>query len=103
MPDGAYAVLREAILNEQQVTCVHNGYHRELCPHVLGIKNGREQVLSFQFAGESSRGLPPGGEWRCMRVQDIQNAELRDGPWHTSQSHTQPQTCVDEIDVEVSY
>ena len=99
----SYAVLRAAILNKQQVTCMYQGYGREMCPHVLGAKNGQDKVLSFQFGGESSRGLPPGGEWRCMFVDEITGAQTHDGPWHTGQSHTQPQTCVDAIDVEVPY
>ena len=103
MSDGAYEVFRQAVLSKSQVTCTYHGFHRELCPHVLGTKEGREKVLSFQFAGESSTTLPPEGEWRCMFVDEVMGAEARDGPWHTGQSHTRPQTCVDEIDVEVAY
>lgn len=99
----AYAVLRHAIENRLQVTCNYRGYYREMCPHVLGLKRSREQVLSFQFGGESSSGLPPDGEWRCMVVAEIEDAQSRAGEWHTSHRHTQPQTCVDEIDVEVPY
>lgn len=103
MSNDAYAILRDAIEQGLQVTCDYHGHHREVCPHVLGIKNGRQQVLSFQFAGDSSSGLAPGGEWRCMAVSEIRNAQSRSGEWHTGQSHTQPQTCVDDIDVEISY
>ena len=63
--------------------------------------NGREKLLGFQFAGESSKGLPPGGEWRCMFIDQIEEVEARDGQWHTRDDHLQPQTCVDEIDYEV--
>lgn len=103
MSGEVYALLREAVLNQNQVTCNYHGLHREICPHVLGTKNGQLKVLSFQFAGESSKGLPPEGEWRCMFVERIENAEMRPGKWHTSHSHTQPQRCVDQIDVEVPY
>jgi hypothetical protein len=54
----------------------------------------------FQFAGGSRSGLPPGGDWRCMRVADITDASWRAGAWH-SRPHSRPQHCVDEIDVEV--
>jgi hypothetical protein len=103
MNGDAYAVLRDAIVNKRQVVCEYQGRPREVCPHVIGTKNGHRKVLTFQFAGQSSTGLPPGGEWRCMFVDQIRGAESRDGEWHTNPRHTQPQTCVDGIDVEVAY
>ena len=100
---STYAVLREAVLAKKQVVCWYQGYERSICPHVLGTKRGREQTLAFQFAGGSKTGLPPGGRWRCMVVAEIANATLRDGDWHTGDDHSRPQTCVDVIDVEVSF
>ena len=103
MQSSNYATIRAAILAKQQITCVYQGRHREMCPHVIGYKNGREQVLSFQFAGDSSKGLRDGGEWRCMPVADMDQVTVRDGRWFTADNHSQPQTCVDEIDVEVAF
>ena len=100
---STYSVLRSAIQNRQQVTCTYGGHHREICPHVIGRKGDQENVLAFQFDGSSSRGLPPEGEWRCMRVAGIEHACAQDGAWHTGHNHSQPQTCVDEIDIEVDY
>ena len=93
----------EAVKTKQQVICSYQGRYRELCVHVVGWKNGREQALAFQFAGDSSKGLPPGGEWRCMRLSDVADAKLRAGPWHTRDDHSKPQTCVDEVVAEVAY
>lgn len=101
MPGSSYAVLREAILTRRPVTCRYQGEYREMCPHVLGTKQGQPRVLSFQFAGASHSGLPPGGEWRCMLVDHVVEARMIDGPWRTSPA-TRPQTCVDAIDVEVA-
>lgn len=103
MSGETYAVFKKAIEEKLQVICIHNRCRRELCPHVLGIKDGKEQVLSYQFAGETTTCLPPEGEWRCMAIGDIENAETREGEWHTNDDHSQDQTCVDEIDVEVDY
>lgn len=103
MATDVYAILRQAIVERQQVTCIYQGLNRELCPHVIGMKKGREKVLSYQFGGESSQGLPPEGEWRCMFVDEIEDASLRPGDWHTGGPHTQPQTCVDEVDIEIDY
>lgn len=96
-----YAVIRQAIVSRQQIVCNYRGCRRECCPHTLGLKRGKKHVLTYQFGGHSNTGLPPGGQWRCMDVDEISDLIVRDGPWHTGVSHTRPQTCVDIIDVEV--
>ena len=99
-----YQFLRDAIVHKRQVVCTYKGLRREVCPHVVGVgKDGREMVLSYQFAGQSSKGLPPGGEWRCMRVADISDATSRTGQWHTGDNHSRPQMCVKIIDVEIQF
>ena len=88
----SYAVLRDAIVRKKQITCVYRGLVREICPHVIGRgKDGSEMVLSYQFAGQSSKMLPPGGDWRCMRVDEIVIARSRAGAWHTGDNHSRPQ------------
>jgi hypothetical protein len=101
--DDAYDLMRRAIIERAQVVCDYRGYTREVCPHVIGRKNGQGQVLCYQFGGGSNSGLPPEGQWRCMVVSGISNARLRSGEWYTGNSHTRPQTCVDDVDVEVRY
>lgn len=100
MPSPVYQLFHDAIAGRKQVTCSYQGLSRELCPHVLGHKQGQETALTYQFAGQSASGLPPGGEWRCLLLLQVHSAQLRDGPWY-SRPHTQPQTCVDIIDVAV--
>lgn len=95
-----YSIVRQAIIDRQQIVADYRGYRREMCAHVIGTKNGRHQALFFQFAGESSSGLPPGGEWRCIPIEGLSQVSARPGEWHTT-SHTLPQTCVDVVDVEV--
>jgi hypothetical protein len=101
MPSAEFQVIWDAMQNKQQVTCIYQGRFREMCPHTLGYKNGQEKVLGFQFAGDSSKGLPPGGEWRCMFVAQISDVAARAGPWHTRDVHLKPQTCIDEIEMEI--
>ena len=95
-----YELIRTATLARQQVVATYKGHRRELCPHVLGTKEGRRQALFFQFGGGSSSSLAPGGEWRCIPVDGLEDVVVRDGPWHTGSDHTVSETCVDEIDVE---
>jgi predicted DNA-binding transcriptional regulator YafY len=99
----SYDLFRQAIIGKKQIVCFYRGYQREVCPHAIGLKRGHRHVLVYQFGGGSSSGLSSGGEWRCMEVDDVTNAAVRDGPWHTGQRHTQRQTCVDQIDVEIIY
>ncbi|MBR0700669.1 hypothetical protein JQ599_12235 [Bradyrhizobium diazoefficiens] len=101
MPSRTYALFRNAILAEQQVTCVYEGRHRELCPpHIIGTnKAGEEAVLTWQFAGESSGPLP---QWRCLKLANVSNARARDGRWHERSSHWSTQTCVKNIDIDIN-
>jgi len=57
---NVYDVIRQAIIDRQQVVCLYNGYVRECCPHAIGTTNGTARVLVYQFAGDSSRGAASG-------------------------------------------
>lgn len=100
MPNRTYTLFRNAILAEQQVTCVYEGRHRELCPHIIGTnRSGEEAVLAWQFAGESSGPLP---QWRCLKLANVSAARARDGRWHEGGSHRSTQTCVRNIDLDIN-
>ena len=86
----------------KQLICVYGGLPRELCPIILGHSNGREKALTYQFGGQSRSGLPRGGEWRCLFVSEVGDIQLRDGPWISGSRHTQPSTCVEEVDLDVN-
>lgn len=102
MPSPTYRLFRKAILDRKQITCTYQNRYRELCPHVLGYKDGREKALTFQFGGQSISGLPPKGEWRCLSLAQVHNARIRDGAWHTGHRHTRTQACVQIVDVDVN-
>lgn len=96
-----YNTIRTAILALKPIAFDYKGHRRLACPHVLGTKNGLEKLLTYQYGGGSSSGLPPGGEWRCLFLSDARNVEIIEGEWHSGANHSRPQTCVDEIDVQV--
>lgn len=105
---NVYQLIRQAILEKQIVSGYYKGAQRIMCPHVLGRnKNGRYQALFYQFAGEStSRPIMPDGSpdnWRCIPIEGLTNVTIEQGQWHTAPNHTRPQTCVAQIDVEVSF
>jgi hypothetical protein len=101
-----YDLVRQAIQTKKVIKATYDGMVRWMCPHVIGTKNGREHALFYQFAGKSKKGLgPPGSRhnWRCLFLDELSNVSVEDGIWHTAPNHSRPQSCVDEIDVEVSH
>jgi hypothetical protein len=98
---GNYSSIHRAIRDRKQIHATYRGLPREMCPHVLGTKNGRRQALFFQFAGESERGLPPGGGWRCLPVDELTALSLRDGPWFSHSDYSPAGACVDLIDIAI--
>jgi hypothetical protein len=89
-----------AIQQKLIVTATYQGHERIMCPHVIGTKNGNLNAFFFQFAGESKSGLQPGGQWRCIHVDDLTQVSVASGKWHNKQDYA-PTTCVDYIIAEV--
>lgn len=102
MPSATYRLFEQAMRGEKQVRCVYGGFTREVCPVVLGHSDDREKALTFQVGGGSNSGLPPEGEWRCLWLDKVTLAALHDGPWRMGDSHSAPQGCVDEVDLDVN-
>jgi hypothetical protein len=101
-----YITIKNAIVNKHQVVATYQGHVREMCPHVIGLKNGREQAFFYQFGGTSRSGqIVPGSpsNWRCIPVDDLSDLTTRPGSWHSCNNHSTKQTCVDDVDVEVSF
>jgi hypothetical protein len=98
-----YQLFARAIRELKQIVCVYRGHRRELCPIILGHSlKGEEKALTYQFAGSSGSGLPPGGEWRCLVLSEVTEVALRDGPWHSGTSHKKRHSCVDIVDLDVN-
>ena len=102
MPSNS-EILRDAIIRKRQIRAYYDGYYREMCPHATGWKGGVHHVLSFQFGGQSRRQLPLSGQWKCMEIDGLSSLIAVDGEWHTGASHSRPQSCIDQIEVEVAY
>lgn len=102
MPSSTYELFAEAMLSGKQVLCSYDGYPRELCPIILGHAKGEEKALVFQFAGKSSKGLPPKGSWKCLFLAKVRDVELHEGPLRSGSSHQQPQGCVEDVDLDVN-
>jgi hypothetical protein len=100
-----YRMVRQAIINKDIVVANYHGHVREMCPHVIGLKNGRAQALLYQFAGGSSTELGPDGSssnWRCVIVDELRDVLIRKsmGEWHTASNYSRPQTCIDQMSID---
>ena len=102
MPSATYELFREAMAEKRQIVCSYGGLRREICAVILGHTGHDEKALTYQFAGETSSKLPPGGEWRCLTLSKVSDVELRDGPWLTGGSHSASQSCVEIVDFDVN-
>lgn len=99
-----YDVIRAAIVAKTNISATYQSHHRELSPHAIGTKNGRQQALFLQFGGTSASGLSdnPEENWRCIPIGDMVGVKALEGGWKTAANHSQAQTCVGDIDVEVT-
>ncbi len=104
---SVYEIVKDAIQNKKVIVASYDGHERIMCPHVLGTKKGRPQALFYQFAGSSRSGLSPDGSpnnWRCLFLDQLGDVRSEDAhEWHSAPNHSRPQTCVDQIDAEVTY
>jgi hypothetical protein len=78
-----FDTLREAIEKRRCVTMVAEGRRRDVAPLAIGFKGAQKRVLTFQFKGDSSSGLAPGGAWRCFSLANIDWAKINDEPWQS--------------------
>lgn len=102
----AYDVIKQAILAKRNISATYQGHPREMSPHAIGLKNGHQNALFYQFGGTSKSGLQPVGSpknWRCLPIDELENVTSIGGQWHTGPNHSQAQTCIDVIDAEVTY
>ena len=96
-----YAIIRQAVIEKCCLTAVYQNRVRHFSPHAIGRSNdGDTNVMAFQYGGDSSKGLPPGGKWRCFRVDDLAAISKNKDVWHTGFDHGRPNTCVTQIDVQ---
>lgn len=101
MPSLTYKLFAEAMSARKAIVCMYKGHPRAICPIILGHTNEAEKALTYQFGGRSSRG-PVRGQWKCLFLADVTNAEMIEGPWRSGRRHSQSQSCVKDVDLDVN-
>lgn len=97
-----YNIIKQAILHKQSLTGTYQRRIRHFSPHAIGQSDdGQTNVMAFQYGGDSSKGLPPGGEWRCFEVEQLSGVSVNGDAWQTGNGFSSPNTCVTRIDVTV--
>jgi hypothetical protein len=103
--EPVHAQVRAAIIHRRPIAALYRGRRRLLCPHLLGWNRHRRlQVLCYQYGGDSESGLKPAEpseNWRCLAVQNLSQVELLDDPWQTAENRSRPQTCIEEVELDV--
>ncbi len=69
-------LIHDAIEHRRVIRFEYNGLPRIAAPHVLGIKDGRLQILTWQIGGASSSGALP--NWRRFFVDELSNLAMTD-------------------------
>jgi hypothetical protein len=97
-------VLERALIDRRPVRVRYHGQERIVCPHLLGWKNGRAKVLSYQSDGATSQGrLPhdPRHSWRSMFVDEVEDPVITDHSWQTALNYSPETNCIDQLEIAV--
>ena len=89
-------VLSAAIRDKQCLTGLYDGAVRHFAPHALGTAaDGAPAVFVFQYAGETTTGMPIGGEWRCFRLDGLSHLQINEHRWRSRSNYSlKRQTCL---------
>ena len=99
---NSFELIKQAIIEQKCMTAVYHERLRDLCPHVLGWKDGREHALFFQVGGESEKGLASTGSWRCLNLDELSEIETSDSEFRTGPGYfDNPQKCVDKVEAQI--
>ncbi len=101
MPSQTYVLFAQAMAARRPVACLYQGHPRAICPIILGHSDGAEKALTWQFAGSGSQGAVS-GQWKCLALAEVSNAQIIDAPWRAGQQHSRAQTCVKNVDLDVN-
>ena len=101
MPTRTYDLFAQAMAARRPIACLYQYHPRAICPVILGHSDDVEMALVWQFAGSGSGGAVL-GQWKCLTLAEVANAEIVDGPWRTGERHSKAQSCVKDVDLDVN-
>ena len=104
MSTNSYQLLLTALNMRTSCYALYDNHPRYFCPHVIGYKDGVEQVLCWQYAGTSSKPLPAEGMWKCLTISKMVGLTTTDQAWHPGQPGKTgvPTPCVDQVEAIIN-
>jgi hypothetical protein len=98
---AVYDTLKKAIQFKHCVRVFAAGRSRDICPHALGLKDGKARLLAFQYDGGSASGLAAGGQWRAFFLNEISVATPIKGHWQSGPNLlAKTEACLDRIELQ---
>jgi len=101
MQSALFETLVDAIRARKLVLCAYHGFPRVCCPHSIGWAQRVERLLAYQFAGDSSEGLPIDGEWWCFDIREMESVTIFEGEWRTGPHRSRPKKCIQRVYLDV--
>jgi hypothetical protein len=102
--EEVHRLVYAAVVGRRPLVGIYDSCRRWLCPHKLGWNRGGQlRVLCYQYGGESISGLQSqnsAANWRCLALEKLSAVELLDEAWHSAPNHSQPQTCIERVEVD---
>lgn len=103
MSASTYHLLAWAIENRVPLSCVYGGQPRQICPVILGLGPGGEDVvLAYQLAGETSEGPIRRPAWKCFHLARLRRVKSASGVWDAGGNHSRRQSCVEDVDYDAN-
>jgi hypothetical protein len=106
---AAWAALEQALRQRRAVRVTYHHRERLICPHALGWKNHRAQVLGYQVGGQTSTGAlspDPRKRWRCLFVDEIDHVDAEPTTsWQTADNynHARPFNAIDHLSIAIGH
>jgi hypothetical protein len=97
-------LLIAAIREKRCLTGLYDGGVRHFAPHALGTtSDGSPAVFVFQYAGETTKGLPIGGQWRCFHLDRLSHRRINEHRWRSRSNYSlKRQTCLATVTAGVA-
>lgn len=102
-PPG-WDLIYQAIEQRKTITARYHRSARLLCPHLLGWRNRRAKLLSYQpTATTATAVLDPRQQWRWMFVDEMEDLAVTDIAWLTATNYSAGIAGIDLIEIAVTF
>ena len=69
---------------------------------MLGRDGLTEKALVYQFGGATSRGPVTKPDWKCFKLNEVEDGHLIDRRWHSGSQHSEAQHCMKMVEYDIN-